>query len=780
LFDFAPIRPKTFEMSSWLIAVHSSGQTPHAAPWIQSRFVIGTEVADDIFTVQGEGIFPRHVRVVLGEQNATFESLHGAAQTSVQGAPLEGTIVSKYPVSLRIGGVDMLVDKDPKSPGASGSLDVASDFATDAFAELKEGLRFTPHNEAQGAEKYFQRTMAFGLETDIAPFGNFVTVDKIYELKNEIARGGMGHVFLAEDRTLNRQVALKVGHSADATQKAAFYREARILSHLSHPNIVPVHNFGEDAAGRPFYSMKLVRGQTLQGVIKNLREKDPLTTVEFSLQRLLSVFRRVCNAIEFAHSAGYLHRDMKPENVMIGEYGEVWVMDWGLAQALRQTTALISDDTPKYDRKFAVEGTPQYMSPEQAFGSPLDERTDIYSLGSILYAILTLQAPVQGNSLNEILQKVKTGAVSAMQAPFSKPTAHGSHATKRKGIPMALAAVVHKAMHLDSSKRYQHVTDLIRDIEAYQSGFATSAEDAGVIRHIGLLVRRHRALAAVLAFSLAGAVISAVRLAVSERDARAQAVLAKENERRADEIVSSALVLECAAVGVCKACRIVMTNAMSASTGIAENELAKRFITAPLTLEAPDYTSLKTFIPDWKRKAELIVLLSYGSVQLVNWISGARDKLGRIPTRDLRPWPSCLPLLVVSGDVANIAMFPNLGTHSGAARRPLEIKLGSLGALPMSSPLKLRQKFLMKNQFSFDPPDQRRFTNWSDETPISLMGLCNQCVDWTRNVADSPDSTVTGSLKAEKQTVRVYLGKQIVELDPMNRAFSCTILPPEN
>ena len=767
-------------MSSWLIAVHPSGHTLHSTQWIQSRFVIGTEVADDMFTIQGEGIFPRHVRVVLGGQNATFESLSEGAQTSVQGALLEGVTISEYPVKLRICGVDMLVDKAPKSSGASSSRDVASGFATNAFAELKKGSSSTPLNEAPEAERYFQRTMAFALEMDTGPFGNSVTVEKIYAFKSEIARGGMGRVFLAEDRTLNRQVALKVGHSADATQKAAFYREATVLSHLAHPNIVPVHNFGEDAAGRPFYSMKLVRGQTLQGVIKKLRKKDPLTTLEFSLPRLLSVFRRVCNAIEFAHSAGYLHRDVKPENVMIGEYGEVWVMDWGLAQALRQTSSLISDDTPKHDRKYAVEGTPQYMSPEQALGNPLDERTDIYSLGSTLYAILTLQAPVEGTSLNEILKKVKSGAISAMQEPFSKPTARGRHATKRKGIPPALEAMVHKAMHLDPSKRYKRVTDFIRDIEAYQSGFATSAEDAGVIRQIGLLVRRHRALAAVLAFSVAGAVISAARLAVSERDARAQAVLAKENARRADEIVSSALVLECAAVVVCKACRTVMTNAMSASTGIPENELAKRFIIAPLTLEAPDYTSFKPLNPDWKRTDELIVLLSYGSVQLVNWISGARPTLGKIPTRDLRPWPSFVPLLVVSGDVASIAMLPNLGTHSEAARRPLEIMVGSLCALPMRSPLKLRQKFLMKNRFSLDPPDQRRFANWSDETPISLMGLCNQCVDWTRNAAGSPDSTVTGSSKAEKQAVRVYLGKQIVELDPMNRAFSCTILPPEN
>jgi serine/threonine-protein kinase len=242
--------------------------------------------------------------------------------------------------------------------------------------------------------------MAFALEMDTAPFGKSVTVEKIYALKGEIARGGMGHVFLAEDKTLNRQVALKVGHTGDATAKAAFHREARILSRLSHPNIVPMHNFGEDAAGRPFYSMKLVRGQTLNSVIQNLRKNDPPTMLEFSLQRLLNVFRRVCDAIEFAHSVGYMHRDIKPENVMIGEDSEVWVIDWGLAQALRQASSPNADDVPQHDRKYAVEGTPQYMSPEQALGSALDERADIYSLGAILYAILTFQAPVQGISLS--------------------------------------------------------------------------------------------------------------------------------------------------------------------------------------------------------------------------------------------------------------------------------------------------------------------------------------------------------------------------------------------
>jgi serine/threonine protein kinase len=122
---------------------------------------------------------------------------------------------------------------------------------------------------------------------------------------------------------------------------------------------------------------------------------------------------------------------MKPENVMIGDYGEVLVMDWGLAQALRQSSSPDADDAPKHDREYVLEGTPQYMSPEQASGDPLDERSDIYSLGSVLYAILTLQPPVQGASLSDILRKVKNGAVSAMRSPFSSPKAVWPHAANR-------------------------------------------------------------------------------------------------------------------------------------------------------------------------------------------------------------------------------------------------------------------------------------------------------------------------------------------------------------
>jgi predicted Ser/Thr protein kinase len=767
-------------MSLWLITVQAFGQTPHATQWIQCRFVIGSEMAHDIFTVQGEGILPRHVRVVLGEQSATLEPLCKNAQTNVQGVPLKEAFISEYPVRLRIGNVDVLVDRVASSPSTPHVLAVVSGDIRNTSGELKEDLRATPDNEASRAEKYYQRTMAFGLEIVAAPFSKFVTVEKIYTLKGEIGRGGMGRVFLAEDRTLNRQVALKVGHTGDATQKAAFYREAKILSRLSHPNIVPVHNFGEDAAGRPFYSMKLVRGQTLQRVIKNLRKNDLATALDFSRQRLLSVFRRVCNAIEFAHSAGYMHRDIKPENVMIGEYGEVWVMDWGLAQALGQASSPNYDDASQHDRKYAVEGTPQYMSPEQASGNSLDERTDIYSLGATLYAILTLQAPVQGVSLKEILRKVKSGAVSAMESPPLKRRVAWREATKQKRIPSGLQAVVRKAMQLDSFKRYKRVTDLICDIEAYQGGFATSAEDAGVIRKIELLIRRHRALAAVLAFSLACGAISAVRLAASQRDARAQALFAKKNAWKPAYSVSSARESECLGVEVCKACRIVMTYALLAPAGIPENDSAQLFRIAPFTLEAPVDKRFNPGIFQAKRKDEMIVLLSYGTVQLVKWISDARPALGKVPAQDLRLLPLFMPLLLASRDVASSAVFSRLQTPREAAGRPVEMMPGSLEVPPMRSGLNVSLKFFLTNQFPFDSADPQLPGKAPDETSGTFIATHNESVDWTRNAAGIPSSKFTGGSEEKKQVVRVYLGKQIVELNAVTKAFFCTMLPSEN
>jgi serine/threonine protein kinase len=230
-----------------------------------------------------------------------------------------------------------------------------------------------------------------------------------YQIGEMIASGGMGSILQAEDSKLRREVALKAmvfDAADDETLKQRFLREAEVLAMLAHPNIVPIYDIiWED--GQPlFYAMKMVKGRTLQSILNKLRKGDAEMLGEYSLDRLLVVFRKICDAVAFAHSKGVLHRDLKPENVMVGEFGEVLVMDWGLAKILGEEVPRAEEkDEAREDIEVplgmtldgSVMGTPQFMSPEQAMGriDELDERSDLFSLGGVLYAILTLRPPVE-------------------------------------------------------------------------------------------------------------------------------------------------------------------------------------------------------------------------------------------------------------------------------------------------------------------------------------------------------------------------------------------------
>jgi serine/threonine protein kinase len=185
-----------------------------------------------------------------------------------------------------------------------------------------------------------------------------------YRLLGEIGRGGMGIVYEAEDTELGRRVALKV---IDAGEPTEAVKEARILAQLEHPSIVPVHDAGTLPDGRVFYAMKLVEGRRL----------DEFSRTAASLQETLQVFRKICEAVAFAHSRGVIHCDLKPENIIVGPFGEALVMDWGLARQARDCAA---------DDSILVVGTASYMPPEQARGelNKIDERSDVYALGAIL------------------------------------------------------------------------------------------------------------------------------------------------------------------------------------------------------------------------------------------------------------------------------------------------------------------------------------------------------------------------------------------------------------
>ena len=404
------------------------------------------------------------------------------------------------------------------------------------------------------------QTMAFNPELgmDFAAVEETAPVRKDYAVGEELARGGMGRIYLATDATLKRSVALKVSTTGDKGEDSAFAREAKVLAHLAHPNIVPVHNLGEDLQGRPFYSMKLVHGQTLKAVIQKLQAGDAETVARYSVERLLDVFRKVCDAVSFAHSKRYLHRDLKPENIMIGEYGEVLVMDWGLAQWLDEPFKS-GNEAPQ-----SIEGTPQYMSPEQSKGRPLDERSDIYSLGATLYSILTFRPPIEGANLVEVLRKLQTGEISPMQPVGNAASGLVQKANQgpRKVVPSALQAVTLKAMALDPKERYQNVSELVADLEAYLHGFATQAEHAGLGRQIWLLIRRNKIASAFAAVLLVSAAMFTVQLAKSEAKATQNALLAEKEAERATHNAHEAQ----------KQAEIAQSNAQEAQkqTGIAQ------------------------------------------------------------------------------------------------------------------------------------------------------------------------------------------------------------------
>ncbi len=245
-----------------------------------------------------------------------------------------------------------------------------------------------------------------------------------YELLGPVGRGGMGEVFRGKDPALGRDLAVKVLRPrlrGDPGAEGLFQQEARVTGALQHPNIVPVHNLGRLPDGRLYYTMKLVRGRNLADMLEEGTGPDRLPV-------LLAVFEKVCQAVAFAHSRGVIHRDLKPLNIMLGAFGEVQVMDWGLAKALRRGDGpgpqhgqaaeeghtvrriLLAGSTID-DQGTGVVGTPAYMAPEQARGAGdvVDERADVFGLGAILCAVLTGRPPYSGESVDETLRQAASG-----------------------------------------------------------------------------------------------------------------------------------------------------------------------------------------------------------------------------------------------------------------------------------------------------------------------------------------------------------------------------------
>ena len=322
------------------------------------------------------------------------------------------------------------------------------------------------------------------------------------------ARGGLGQVSVAIDVELNREVALKEilpQHARQADSRSRFLLEAEITGGLEHPGIVPVYSLGQYANGRPFYVMRFIKGDSLEEAIKRFGTTDwtkhDAGERTLQLRKLLSRFIDVCQAIEYAHSRGVLHRDLKPGNIMLGKYGETLVVDWGLAKPLghRESQRLDEEQTLKPrsgsgnapTQMGSAIGTPAFMPPEQAAGR-LDELgpgSDVYSLGATLYYLLTGQPPFSERELGTLLDKVSVG-------DFPCPR------DVRRDIPRSLEAVCLRAMALRYAERYPSPHDLAEDLEHWLADEPVRACREPVAIRLRRWLRKHPSTVATLAASL--------------------------------------------------------------------------------------------------------------------------------------------------------------------------------------------------------------------------------------------------------------------------------------
>ncbi len=332
-----------------------------------------------------------------------------------------------------------------------------------------------------------------------------VSMGAHYEDMGRIAVGGMGEVRRAWDLRLNRSVAMKILRTELCEREDLVHRfveEAQATAQLEHPGIVPVYDYGHLPSGRPFFTMKEIRGRTLLDVIEELHAAAGpdgwgVTATGWTFQRVIQVFQQVCEAIAYAHSRGVLHRDLKPTNVMVGAFGEVVVMDWGLAKVqgvdgFGQSTGIgsgahhvVTDRShkPAYvTRSGSVAGTPNYMPPEQAAGeaSKIGPWSDVYALGAVLYEILTDRPPYMGEDLDAVVEAVLAGPPPPVRMPWQ-----GS--ADDEGTDDGLRSICRKALARDIADRYMDASTIAEAVAGWLDSLQLREQAVALVRQAGQL-----------------------------------------------------------------------------------------------------------------------------------------------------------------------------------------------------------------------------------------------------------------------------------------------------
>ena len=328
-----------------------------------------------------------------------------------------------------------------------------------------------------------------------------------YRQFEPFAEGGSAKLETCIDTNLGRKVILKrlLPHlAANEVEQRRFLREARVTAQIAHPNTVPVYELSRDHEGNPYFTMKRLRGRTLRDILKSLGAGNAECRAEFPLTRLIEILLQVSHAVAYAHNHGVIHRDLKPANILIGGFGEVVVLDWGLAKVRGR-----ADDPadPGLDgpagRMDITEagsryGTPLYMSPEQAEGRrDVDERTDVYNLGILLYEMLAFKPVVWGDDVQQVVHSI-------LHEPPIPPGRLGSG----RDVPRELEAVCLKALAKHPADRHASVLAFIADLRAWQERREVSALRDSPLRSGVKLVLRHPAFSLAVLFLVLGAAAS--------------------------------------------------------------------------------------------------------------------------------------------------------------------------------------------------------------------------------------------------------------------------------
>ena len=406
--------------------------------------------------------------------------------------------------------------------------------ATPGLRETVEGMLAAESQDPNflGASPFGPEKFSGGHRARIQKLVTQSNAGRRLVVENEVARGGMGSILKVHDVDLRRTLAMKVirGQSgASSTGEVPgvqpnlverFLEEAQVTGRLEHPGVVPIHELGVDSEGRLYFTMPLVGGRTLAEVFDHVRDEDP----KWSRTGALGLLQKVCETMAYSHHVGVVHRDLKPANVMVGDFGEVYVMDWGLARVREATNArdirpadeadndrtrLLDADSPLRTRDGAVLGTPSYMSPEQALGESerVDAASDIYALGSMLYHLLVGAAPYtseESRNSREVLAAVRRGPPPSIESLAPK-------------TPAELVAICERAMAREPEDRYLDMAAFASDLQAYLEGRVVRAHRTGAWVELRKWVGRNRLAASVAAIALVAVLLGVVGVAAAER-----------------------------------------------------------------------------------------------------------------------------------------------------------------------------------------------------------------------------------------------------------------------